>query len=370
MRHITNVVVILLLLMLFASAANAQAPANDDFADAQQISGASGIVTGNNTGATLEPGEPVHGIASVWYKWQPGADACTNIGVQSGANDFYMGIYTGSAVDGLTLVAEDDNSGSGLWPLIVFHANAGTTYYIRVTAMTTPRNFNLTWTYAGSGPANDNFENAAAIQGISGRVSGTTVGATRQCGEDVLMFEGSGDGGSSSVWYRWTAPVSGAVMFNTIGSNYDTMLGVYTGSDLDALTVVTRNDDFSDWRTVYVSRVIFTAIEGTEYRIRVDGYANHQGSVVLNWGPRVTISNRSTREPIISDASSRFLFVVYGRVSVINPNEFYLDDGSGLPVHVFRQSHGRADQEYAMAEGMLIRGGTELRDVVSTAKLD
>lgn len=369
MRHAINTVIAMVLLMLTASTGDAQAPANDNFANAQQIDGLSGVVAGNNVGATLEPGESGVGIASVWYKWQPAADVCMNMGVQSGPYQFYMAIYTGTTVDQLTLVAADANSGRGNWPLIVFHAVAGTTYYIRITAMQTPRSFTLTWTYAGSGPPNDNFENAAAIQGISGSTSGTTVGATRQCGEDMLMWESSGEGGSSSVWYRWTAPESGTIMFNTVGSNYDTMLGVYTGDDLMALTTVAKNDDFSGWRLYYPSRVIFTAVAGTEYRIRVDGYDNKQGSVVLNWGTRVTISNRSTREPIMNDASSRFLFVVYGRVSVLNANEFNLDDGSGVPVHVFCTSHGRTDQEYAMAEGML-RSGTELRDVVSTAKLD
>ena len=33
-------------------------PANDDFANAQLISGASGSVTGTNVGATIESGEP------------------------------------------------------------------------------------------------------------------------------------------------------------------------------------------------------------------------------------------------------------------------------------------------------------------------
>ena len=48
------------------------APANDNFASAQAISGASGTVNGTTVGATLEPGEPVPGDgagASVWYQW-------------------------------------------------------------------------------------------------------------------------------------------------------------------------------------------------------------------------------------------------------------------------------------------------------------
>ncbi|MGH3768547.1 MAG: fibronectin type III domain-containing protein [Pseudonocardiaceae bacterium] len=51
------------------------APANDDIAHAQAISGDSGTVTGSNVGATLEPGEPHSegntGGASIWYVWTP-----------------------------------------------------------------------------------------------------------------------------------------------------------------------------------------------------------------------------------------------------------------------------------------------------------
>jgi hypothetical protein len=53
-------------------------PANDNFANAQVITGASGSVVGSNIGATVEPGEPniqdSQGGASVWYRWTAPAD--------------------------------------------------------------------------------------------------------------------------------------------------------------------------------------------------------------------------------------------------------------------------------------------------------
>src|ERR1043166_7288319 len=52
----------------------AAGPTNDNFSNAQPILGASGIILGNNVGATKEPLEPNHagraGGASVWFKWQ------------------------------------------------------------------------------------------------------------------------------------------------------------------------------------------------------------------------------------------------------------------------------------------------------------
>src|SRR6185436_18523273 len=54
-------------------------PANDNFVNAQTISGCSGTVTGTTFGATAEPGEPSHDpndstslspSHTVWYQWQ------------------------------------------------------------------------------------------------------------------------------------------------------------------------------------------------------------------------------------------------------------------------------------------------------------
>jgi len=69
----TAAVVATLLLAAFAGSAPAAAPANDRFASAQPISGETGSVSGNNTEATAEPGEPSHtgwdAAYSVWYRW-------------------------------------------------------------------------------------------------------------------------------------------------------------------------------------------------------------------------------------------------------------------------------------------------------------
>src|SRR5690348_1363807 len=61
------------------STARAQ-PTNDNFAEAEEISGQTGTAFGSNFDATSEPDEPVHvGIptdagASVWYRWTAPSD--------------------------------------------------------------------------------------------------------------------------------------------------------------------------------------------------------------------------------------------------------------------------------------------------------
>ena len=85
------------------------APANDDYANAQVISGTSGSVTGTNVGATLEPGEPgiqdAEGGASVWYEWTVPVtgsyqfDTCTAYPDLPANIGFFVGGTVSSAVE-------------------------------------------------------------------------------------------------------------------------------------------------------------------------------------------------------------------------------------------------------------------------------
>lgn len=129
-----------------------------------------------------------------------------------------------------------------------------------------------------SPPANDNFANAQLISGCSGSVSGTNVSATKEVSEP----DHAGVTGSASVWYQWQASENSSVTIDTAGSNYDTVLAVYTGNSVGSLTPVASNDDEAS-PSVLTSKVIFNAVSGTVYRIAVDGFGNSTGNITLNW---------------------------------------------------------------------------------------
>ena len=122
-------------------------------------------------------------------------------------------------------------------------------------------------------PPNDLFSNARTISGPSGRATGSNVGATDETGEP-----GSGSG---SVWWQWQAPSSGTVTIDTIGSSFDTVLGVYTGTRVDALRTLGEDDDGVEF--FGASRVTLTVTAGTAYMLRVSGFGSSEGSIVLNW---------------------------------------------------------------------------------------
>jgi len=128
-------------------------------------------------------------------------------------------------------------------------------------------------------PPNDAFGAAVSLAGASGVTSGTNVAASKESGEPAH----AGNPGSASVWYRWTAPTSGRFGFDTLGSDFDTLLAVYQGSSVDALRLVRANDDADPPGDEFWSRVVFDAVAGAAYAIAVDGYDAETGDFPLRW---------------------------------------------------------------------------------------
>jgi subtilisin family serine protease/sugar lactone lactonase YvrE len=124
-------------------------------------------------------------------------------------------------------------------------------------------------------PANDSFANATPLTGTSVSVTGSNAYASKEPGEP----DHAGTGGGRSVWWAWTAPSTGAVTISTSGSDFDTLLAVYTGTSVSALTSVASNNDVS--RTDLTSQVSFYAIAGTAYAIAVDGSDGDTGDIQL-----------------------------------------------------------------------------------------
>jgi uncharacterized delta-60 repeat protein/uncharacterized repeat protein (TIGR01451 family) len=131
-------------------------PTNDNFANAVVISGLVGQVTGNNSNATMEAGEPpivttvVGGAsvgASVWYQWTaPSSGNVTFDTIASTPNgngattnfDTVLVVYIGTSVNSLTEIGADDDSGGNLKSSLTFTAVQGTTYYIAVCGYNYP----------------------------------------------------------------------------------------------------------------------------------------------------------------------------------------------------------------------------------------
>jgi hypothetical protein len=193
--------------------------------------------------------------------------------------DTLLGVYTGSSVGTLALVASNDDiiPGVNQWSRLSISAVAGTVYRIAVDGFDgSSGNVVLSWSAV---PGNDNFANGQVVSGGAGSVNGNNLGATKEANEP----DHAANAGGGSIWYYWTAPASGPVTIDTQGSSFDTVLAVYTGTSVGTLTLIASNDDTA---TNVQSRIDFTAASGTTYRIAVDGYDGDSGMLVLNWnGP-------------------------------------------------------------------------------------
>lgn len=254
-------------------------PANNDFVNAKVIAGSSGTINGSNVKADRETGEPIHanvvGKGSIWYRWTAPTSGQIVFSTSGSSFDTTLAVYTGTAVNALTLVASNDDDGKAMTSRLQFDAVVGNLYYIAVDGFGIEMGaVKLTWS---PGLANDNFENATFILNDSGVANGTNVGATKENGEPTI----ASTSGGASVWYRWTAPSSGQVIFDTRGSTFDTLLGAYQGTTVASLATVATNNNEST--SLLTSRIAFNAVAGNTYYIVVDGVNGTTGNIVLNW---------------------------------------------------------------------------------------
>src|SRR5688500_2133067 len=127
-----------------------------------------------------------------------------------------------------------------------------------------------------SRPFNDDFATRARVSGSNLSIRTVNTGATTETEPSI-----AGAAVTSSLWWEWIAPRSGIVRVSTDGSTYDTVVGIFTGSALNALTSVASNDNTADKLT---ARLEFTAQAGTTYQIAVAGKGGGNGLTLLDLG--------------------------------------------------------------------------------------
>lgn len=285
-------------------------PGNDDFTQAAPIQMDGLAISAPNFGATKEAGEPQHrgdqGGASVWFKFtapRTGGAFVELYGEPIG-HEGLVAVYTGSAVSDLTPVAAFETKWTSE---LYFPTTAGTTYRIAVdgkynpateTAFMDEPELSLS-TY----PGNDDFEDAyslgSAPLGWSLGLNGLgNTGATKQPGEP----DHASNRGGASVWFTWKASESGSAQLSACGATFDTLLAVYTGSTVGALTPVAASRNPLGPACTFVGsgsgEVSFNVDAGTVYRIAVDGYEGAWG------GFNLELQTSTHRLPTPSQAGS------------------------------------------------------------------
>ena len=287
--------------LIFSAAwAQAAAPANDNFANAQTISGASGQVSITNVEATKETGETAHALNaggnSVWLKYVAPGNGVLRLQTGSNGWDTTLAVYRGTNLGNLVPVAANDDYetsfGNTYGSKLDFGTQTGTTYYIAVdghrkedgTVSTGTTNLyfelqNAAW--------NDNFSTLEGIGLPSGgktrSVTTSNVGAGRQVGEPTI----AGNPGGKSVWFSLTNNQDHPVAFEfglearstANPSGFVTPLfAVYKGSSLETLSEVTVLLGSTRY-----NRLHLRAEPHTKYYIAIDTYDTGAGAPTANF---------------------------------------------------------------------------------------
>ncbi|MCB1076812.1 MAG: hypothetical protein KDM64_03190 [Verrucomicrobiae bacterium] len=120
-------------------------------------------------------------------------------------------------------------------------------------------------------PENDDFSQATDL-GNSPVISdarGWNAGAGGEVDEPGNVAEWD-----ATSWWRWTSPIDGLVEVDTAGSDFDTVLTVFSGDVLATLEVIGMSHDAEPDKS---SRVAFLASAGMTYSFRVHGGRGESG---------------------------------------------------------------------------------------------
>ncbi len=270
-------IVVLAALALGAPLNAAAAPTNDSFANRETLVGSLPIhASGSNVGATSEPQEPHPDPAafaghSIWFSWQAASTGFVTIGTCGSQIDTVLGVYTGSELATLTLIASNRYSFgpncNGARSEVTFKAISGTTYQIALDgnafSNVTEGSIELEISVP-SPPPNDDFAHAGLLEGTSASTPFENWAATKQSGEPNHR----GDPGGASVWFNWTAPRSGGVFLQACNSPQEVLLAAYTGASVESLTSVAPLEPNAP------CDLTFMATAGVTYRIALDGKWN------------------------------------------------------------------------------------------------
>lgn len=159
-------------------------------------------------------------------------------------------------------------------------------------------------------PTNDDFDNAETITTLPFTDTENTAEATTAPDDPVADCLGNGP----TVWYEFTPSADIRITANTVGSEYDTGIAVYTGTRGN-LTQIACNDDFGGAQ----STVILDAVGGETYFfvVGVGAFGSAGGNLVFNVQPGLEVD--LTIAPSGSVDSKTGLPTIRGTVTCSRP---------------------------------------------------
>ncbi len=259
-------------------------PPNDNRENAFKLEGSVAAAIAHSECATKEPGEKSHysGIPagrSVWFQWTAPYSGPVTLSTEGSGFDTDLEVQGAAVngVNGLTVASNDDASPGIAQSRLKFDAVEGSNYWFVVDGFNFGAGSQGGRVILSLNPgANDSFANPQILTGVSGTATGNNGTAQLELGEPQL----AGNPGGHSVWFRWTAPANGPVQWDTKSSGFPTVLGAFTGSQLNALTPAQTNLLSTPDGGVSLG---FNAVAETTYWLALDGKNGASGLYQLHW---------------------------------------------------------------------------------------
>ena len=235
-----------------------------------------------DTSSATSAGDPTPSCVSnfgngVWYRYTAPINGTFTIDTVGSSYDTVLTLFTGGC-GSLAEVACNDDGGGNLTSLIALPVTEGVTYTV----------------LAGG------YNSAVGTLVLSaGFVPGTVGGGNNDlCGDAIVVnatpfidnrstttATSTGDptptcgfNGGNGVWYQYTPAVDGELTVRLLGSSFDTVLAMYTGT-CGGLTEVACNDDgLAD----LTSELTESVTASTTYTILAAGYDGETGDLVVS----------------------------------------------------------------------------------------
>ena len=261
-----------------------QPPANDLCADAIPLF--PGVQRTMSTARATSSGDPrplcVGAAANgIWYTFQPPADGLVTISTCGSDFDTVLQVYTGQC-DSLTPLpggCNDDNGPGcpGPQASVRFYAESNTVYRILAGGRQGQTgNLRILATFLERSP---NDLCADAIPLVPGLLQTMNTSGATSLGDPRPSCASTT---SNGVWFTFVPPADGIVTLSTCGSDFDTVLQVYTG-ECDSLVPLEGgcNDDLGPACPGVQASVQFYGTANTVYRILAGGFTGQTGRLQI-----------------------------------------------------------------------------------------
>lgn len=267
-------------------------PPNDQCAGAIELT--AGVPVTMNTANATTNSDPVPTCqpqfgGGIWFSFTPSTNGVVSIGTAGSDLNTAMEVYTGTCGELTPLGCSFDNgTPAGPQARVQFLGIGGTKYLILVGGWYgVLKTGNIRILALEGTLANDGCAGAIPMtEGVTYEIN--TIPATTTGDPGAACSGALGNG----VWYTFTPAHNGVVLISTCGSDYDTMLQVFTGN-CGALSPVPEgcNDNDGPGCPGLQSAVSFNGTAGTTYRILAGGANGSTGDLIIRATVEAPLAN-------------------------------------------------------------------------------